>query len=48
MFRSEAKYELIDMKLIFILIQMKLIITRKVLHEALLKSGGFRNSEMAY
>ena len=34
MFQSEAKYEPIDMNSIFILIQMKLIITRKVLHEA--------------
>ena len=34
MFQSEAEYEPIDMNSIFILIQMKLIITRKVLHEA--------------
>ena len=34
LFQSKAKYEDIDMKLFFILIQMKLIITRKILHEA--------------
>ena len=48
LFQSEAIYEPIDMKLIFTLMQIKLIITRKVLHEASFKSGGFRNSEMAY
>ena len=48
LFQREAKYEPIDMKLFFILMQMTLIITRKVLHEASFKSKGFRNSEKAY
>ena len=48
LFQSEAKYEAIDMKLFFILMQMTLIITRKVLHEASFKSKGFQNSEKAY
>ena len=48
LFQSEAKYEAIDMKLFFILMQMTLIITRKVLHEASFKSKGFENSEKAY
>ena len=37
------------MKMIFlILMQKKLIFTRKVLHLALFESEGFWNSEMAY
>ena len=35
LFQCEAKWEAIDMKMFFILIQMKLIFTRKVLHLAL-------------
>ena len=49
LFESEPNCKAFDMKMMFlILMQIKLIFTRKVLHLALFESEGFWNSEMAY
>lgn len=48
LFQSEVKCEAIDMKMVFYLMKMKLIIRRKVLHLTSFESEVFWNLEMAY